>query len=180
MEHIFTIKCQDNSKGINALRKVVGDYTCALGQYYRKTKLEQEVIDEMCRKIYEKENEIYKIKRDLENFFSSKMKRYWEVEITNYSEDRKHKYVKSFLFYPYQYIESNSYLIGLISNDLTKDKGRMVEFSNRGIYLDDFFDRDTTIVMKEMTKDEFTEKLHVNIDEIIAYREKRIAECENK
>lgn len=168
----ITINCATKIEQLNQLVEVLWDFRDKLGKYKHMNETEEKIFSTLYE-LYEKEElNIIETENKVEEFFKEKLGKYWKMKVTVHSKN--HDYIQEYVMYPYNYIKENHYFFAVKSSDIHECGNHVCEIKDTSFSVDWFFRGDTTIEMKEITKEEFINIATKGVGDILNYRLMRL------
>lgn len=172
MKYNFKIDCLDTIKRIEELDSLLDNFCINEHKHSSFSDTEREVINGLEGIINKRYSVVNKLEYNLNEFFISKLNRFWKMTLT--TDGEYNTYTEVYLLYPYRFISENDYLCCLRTKNIENNILFNAGVFDGGFELNMFFRKNLTIEMEEISKEEFIETCKENVDKVIEKRLQKV------
>lgn len=168
----ININCTTKIEQLNQMYDLLHEFEDKYGKYKHMTSTEENVFSTLYNLCDKEELNIVDTKKKVEDFFKTKLGRYWKMRVT--VSHNGNEYTEEYIMYPYEFNKECNYFFAVMSNDIQEHKNFAYEMKVTSFFVDWFFRGDTTIEMEEITKEEFVNIATKRINDILDYHLMRL------
>ena len=164
----ININCATKIEQLEQIYDLVCKFKDKYSQYKRMVPIEKKIFNTLYELCDKEELDIVDTKKKVEDFFKTKLGKYWKMRVTVSHNDNE--YTEEYIIYPYEFNKECNYFFAVMSSAIIEINNFVYEIKDTSFSADWFFCGDTTIEMEEITKDEFVNIATKRVNDVLDYR----------
>ena len=164
----ININCATKIEQLDQMYDLVCKFKDKYSQYKRMVPIEEKLFNTLYELCTKEELDIVDTKKKVEDFFKTKLGKYWKMRVTVSHNDNE--YTEEYILYPYEFNKECNYFFAVMSSAIIEINNFVYEIKDTSFSVDWFFRGDTTIEMEEITKEEFVNIATKRVNDVLDYR----------